>query len=350
MTVAAIDKKRLAEVKKPKAAKPAVEIIAYKAFDKDLSCHGFQYEIGKTYEHKGRVVMCDSGFHSCADPLDVLNYYDITSSRFATVRVGGTIVRKDNGDSKICSASIAVVAELKLPEFIRAAVQATTALCKTSKVKGSVTSGHYATNASSGDYAKNASSGHSAKNASSGHSATNASSGHYATNASSGDYAKNASSGDSATNASSGHSAKNASSGHSATNASSGDSATNASSGDSATNASSGDSATNASSGDYATNASSGDSATNASSGDSATNASSGDYAKNEATGEHSVIAAAGRNTQAKGAKGVWIALPEYKLVKGNYHCIGFATGQAGYDGVPADTWLIAKGGKLVPA
>jgi hypothetical protein len=83
--------------------------------------------------------MCESGFHSCVDPLDVLNYYDITSSRFATVKVGGAVTRKDDGDSKICSASLTVVAELKLPDFIRAAVTATIAACKASKTKGSAT-------------------------------------------------------------------------------------------------------------------------------------------------------------------------------------------------------------------
>jgi hypothetical protein len=304
--------KAVATKRKPKAAKVAAptEIIAYKAFDKDLSCLGFQYEIGKTYEHKGRLVMCGSGFHSCVEPLDVLNYYDITSSRFATVKAGGAITRKDDGDSKICSASVEIIAELKLPDFICAAVDATLAICKSSKVKGSVTSGHSAKNASSGHSAKNASSGDSAKNASSGHSAKNASSGDYATNASSGRSATNASSGDYATNASSGHSAKNASSGHSATNASSGHSAKNASSGHSAKNASSGDSATN------------------------------------EATGGQSVIAAAGLYSTAKGAKGTAIALP-YKDSKDQ---IRFVCGVAGEKGCPADTWLIAKAGKLVKA
>jgi hypothetical protein len=299
--------------KKKIATETETSIMAYKAFDNDLSCRGFQYEVGKTYEHKGGVRICDTGFHACTDPLDVLNYYDITSSRFARVTMGGAISKKADGDSKIAAGKITIEAELKLPEFIKAAIQWVADACKADD-KTEITSGHSATNASSGD---------SAKNASSGHSATNASSGDYATNASSGDYA---------TNASSGHSAKNASSGHSAKNASSGDYATNASSGHSATNASSGD---------YATNASS---------GHSAKNASSGDYAWNEATGEHSVIAGAGRDTKAKGANGVWISLAEYARVGSDWRCVGFASGQAGYDGVPADTWLIAKGGKLVAA
>jgi len=97
-------------------------------------------------------------------------------------------------------------------------------------------------------------------------------------------------------------------------------------------------------------NVTSGDFAKNASSGDYATNASSGDYAYNEATGQHSVISGAGRGTQYKGAVGVWISAAEYTKIGGAWRCIGFATGQAGHDGVPANTWLIAKGGRLVPA
>jgi hypothetical protein len=126
----------------------------------------------------------------------------------------------------------------------------------------------------------------------------------------------------------------------------SGNYATNASSGNYATNASSGDYATNASSGNYATNASSGNYATNASSGYYATNASSGNYATNEAHGERSTIAAAGLNSLAKGVAGTAIALP-YKDAAGQ---IRFACGVVGEDGIPADTWLIAKDGKLVAA
>jgi hypothetical protein len=144
----------------------------------------------------------------------------------------------------------------------------------------------------------------------------------------------------------SGHYARNASSGNSARNASSGHSATNASSGNSATNASSGNSATNASSGHSARNASSGHYARNASSGNSATNASSGNSARNEAHGERSTIAAAGLNSLAKGVAGTAIALP-YKDAAGQ---IRFVCGVVGEDGIPADTWLIAKDGKLVAA
>jgi hypothetical protein len=51
----------------------------YKGFDKDLKCRGFQYEVGKTYECKGGVVLCENGFHFCKDPKQIYGYYaDLT--------------------------------------------------------------------------------------------------------------------------------------------------------------------------------------------------------------------------------------------------------------------------------
>ena len=107
----------------PVVAAPATEVItSYKGFDRNLQCRGFQYEVGKTYEHTGDVVACESGFHACEHPLDVFSYYPPTFSRYAEVKQSGAMSRP-GGDTKIASARITIEAEIALPEIIQRAVK-----------------------------------------------------------------------------------------------------------------------------------------------------------------------------------------------------------------------------------
>ena len=146
--------------------------IAYKAFNDDFTCRSFQYEVGKTYTHDGKISMCNAGFHACENPLDVLNYYNLCDSRFAVVELSGEILEHDEEDSKLCAATLHVCAELKFPDFVKTAVQCLIEACKP---KDGESSERVMT--SSGDGAQLASSGENAKLASSGEKGVLASSG-----------------------------------------------------------------------------------------------------------------------------------------------------------------------------
>ena len=62
------------------------KIIAYKGFDENLRCRGYQFEVGKEYEQEGEIVCCENGFHACTNPFDVLNQYDANGkNRFCLV-------------------------------------------------------------------------------------------------------------------------------------------------------------------------------------------------------------------------------------------------------------------------
>ncbi|MGG4588305.1 hypothetical protein ACLPJK_08580 [Pseudomonas aeruginosa] len=105
---------------KKKAASEEV-VTAYKGFKQDLTCRGYQFEIGDTYKHEGEVEACASGFHSCEYPLDVFGYYAPGESRFAIVKASGQLSRHDD-DSKIASATLVVEAEISMPTMISRAL------------------------------------------------------------------------------------------------------------------------------------------------------------------------------------------------------------------------------------
>ncbi|EAA8490445.1 hypothetical protein O7P69_001152 [Salmonella enterica] len=99
------------------------EIMTFKGFNKNLKCRDFQFEIGKTFHHDGKVEACGSGFHACECPFDVFSYYPPAESRYAETISFGVIDREEEGDTKIASASITIKSELTLPQFIQRGIE-----------------------------------------------------------------------------------------------------------------------------------------------------------------------------------------------------------------------------------
>lgn len=151
-------------------------IKSYKAFDENMRCRGFQYEVGKEYDMNGDIECCKRGFHACESPMEVWDYYDMLTSRFAEVEQSGKI-SVDGHTTKVCSSHIKIKAELKLVDIINIGVEWLKDLTAPSKVKDDSatlnddgfhkkqigSSGDYAQIGSSGEHAKIGSSGDSAK-------------------------------------------------------------------------------------------------------------------------------------------------------------------------------------------
>ena len=328
-------------------------ITSYKAFDKNMQCRGFQYEVGKEYEMDGEIKCCNRGFHACKSPMEVWDHYDMLNSRYAEVEQSGKIEKEENS-TKVCSSRIKIKAELKLADIINIGVEWLKDITSPSKVKvdGALNDNGYRLKqiGSSGNSAQIGSSGDSAKIGSSGDSAKIGSSGNSAQIGSSGDSAKIGSSGYSAQIGSSGNSAQIGSSGDSAKIGSSGNSAQIGSSGDSAKIGSSGYSAQIGSSGNSAKIGSSGDSAQIGSSGDSAQIGSSGNSAKINSTGKDSVIMCAGNSSIAKAKVGSWITLAEWKWSDEKKRDVPVCVKTEYVDGenIKADTFYQLKNGKFV--
>jgi len=272
------------------------KIIAYKGFDKELKCRGFQYEVGKEYEMSGRIACCERGFHACESPLEVFDHYDMLNSRFAKVEQSGEIDKEEN-TTKVCSSKIKIKAELNLADIVKLGVEWIKDVTSPSKLKKETDLNDNGNNSaqigSSGDHAKIGSSG---------------------------DHAKIGSSGDSAQIGSSGDSAQIGSSGYYAKIGSSGD---------------------------HAQIGSSGDSAQIGSSGDHAKIGSSGDSAQIESTGKHSVVMAAGNNSIAKAKIGSWITLSEWDCINGVWIPICVKTEQVDGERIKADTFYKLVNGEF---
>ena len=181
-------------------------IKAYKGFDRDLKCRGFQYEVGKEYElpEGQKVKVCNTGFHACESPLEVLDHYamfdsDGNENRFCEVDQSGDIDR-ENKTTKVASSRIRINAEIGLAGLIKAGIEWIKEVTRVGKVNDSGDfndkGGYYAKIGSSGYYAQIGSSGDYAKIGSSGDYAQIGSSGYYAQIGSSGDSAKITSTGE----------------------------------------------------------------------------------------------------------------------------------------------------------
>ena len=86
-------------------------MIGYKAFNKDLTCKGFQYEIGKTYSIKKSPIPCNRGFHFCKSIAETYEFYPMfEDTRICKIEALGEIQTDD--EKKYCTNVIKIIEEV----------------------------------------------------------------------------------------------------------------------------------------------------------------------------------------------------------------------------------------------
>ena len=161
---------------------------AYKGFNRDMTCRGFQYKDGGEYE-TDRAEVCECGFHACENPLDCFAYYHpAEGSIFHEVELSGDIQR-GNDDTKCAATKIRIGARVTLAGMIKAGLDFVFAKVKKSETPAATsgdrstaaTSGYRSTAATSGDLSTAATSGYLSTAATSGYRSTAATSGYLST-------------------------------------------------------------------------------------------------------------------------------------------------------------------------
>ena len=136
---------------------------AFKGFNKDLTCRGFQYEEGKEFETE-RAECCEEGFHACEYPLDCFAYYNPANSVFHEVELDGDM-DQNGGDTKICATKIKIGARLSIAGLVKAAIDFT--MSRVNKEASSderhgyaSATGDYGASSATGDYGASSATGY----------------------------------------------------------------------------------------------------------------------------------------------------------------------------------------------
>ena len=175
-------------------------IKAYKGFNKDMTCKGFQYEEGKEYE-TDKAEVCETGFHACEYPLDCFKYYAPSESVFNEVEQDGEISRKGD-DTKLASTKIKIGAKLNIAGLVKTAIEYTSSRtkkeadsesdCGASSATGdygaSSATGDYGASSATGDYGASSATGYKGASSATGDCGASSATGYKGASSATGDY------------------------------------------------------------------------------------------------------------------------------------------------------------------
>ena len=169
---------------------------AYKGFNKNMTCRGFQYEEGKSYEMED-AKLCDHGFHACKYPLDCLGYYAPNESVYHVVEQEN-ITEESGGDTKQVSSKIKIGARLDIAglvaasmEYVKEKVEETNNA--TGEWSANSTTGYGSANSTTGEWSANSTTGNRSANSATGNGSANSATGYGSANISTGIDCKNTS-------------------------------------------------------------------------------------------------------------------------------------------------------------
>jgi len=155
---------------------------AFKGFNKDLTCRGYQYEEGKEF-HTERAECCDTGFHACEYPLDCFGYYDPAHSVFHEVELSGEM-DKSGDNTKVCATDIKIGARLSIAGLVKMAIDFT--MSKVNKEAGSderhgfaSATGYKGASSATGNYGASSATGNCGASSATGYKGASSATGNY---------------------------------------------------------------------------------------------------------------------------------------------------------------------------
>ena len=277
---------------------------AFKGFNKDLTCRGYQYEEGKEF-HTERAECCDTGFHACEYPLDCFGYYDPAHSVFHEVELSGEM-DKSRDNTKVCATDIKIGARLSIAGLVKMAIDFT--MSKVNKEAGSDERHGFAS--ATGDYGAS--------------SAT-------------GDYGASSATGDYGASSATGYKGASSATGYKGASSATGDYGASSATGDYGASSATGNCGASSATGNYGASSATGDYGASSATGYKGASSATGDYGASSATGNcgassatgykgassvsnpTGVAVAWGHEARAKGCKGAHLILSDWRFIGEKY-------------------------------
>jgi len=322
---------------------------AFKGFNKDLTCRGYQYEEGKEF-HTERAECCDTGFHACEYPLDCFGYYDPAHSVFHEVELSGEM-DKSNDNTKVCATDIKIGARLSIAGLVKMAIDFT--MSKVNKEAGSderhgfaSATGDYGASSATGNCGASSATGYKGASSATGYKGASSATGDYGASSATGncgassatgDYGASSATGNCGASSATGYKGASSATGYKGASSATGNCGASSATGDYGASSATGYKGASSATGYKGASSATGDCGASSATGNCGASSATGDYGASSATGNcgassatgykgassvsdpTGVAVAWGHEARAKGCKGAHLILSDWKYVGARY-------------------------------
>ena len=277
---------------------------AFKGFNKDLTCRGYQYEEGKEF-HTERAECCDTGFHACEYPLDCFGYYDPAHSVFHEVELSGEM-DKSGDNTKVCATDIKIGARLSIAGLVKMAIDFT--MSKVNKEAGSderhgfasatgnygasSATGYKGASSATGDYGASSATGYKGASSATGYKGASSATGDYGASSATGDYGASSATGNCGASSATGNCGASSATGYKGASSATGN---------------------------YGASSATGDYGASSATGNCGASSATGYKGASSVSDPTGVAVAWGHEARAKGCKGAHLILSDWKYVGARY-------------------------------
>ena len=341
-------------------------IKSYKGFNRDLTCRGKQYEVGKEYE-EDRAQSCECGMHACEYPLDCFSYYDPAHSVYYEVEQSGDLSRRGD-DSKVASTKMKIGAEINIAGMVKASINYIRERIK--EEKGS--DDDYGASSATGNCGASSATGYKGASSATGYKGASSATGNCGASSATGNCGASSATGNYGASSATGYKGASSATGNCGASSATGNCGASSATGDYGASSATGYKGASLATGDYGASSATGYCGASSATGYKGASSATGDYGASSATGNcgassatgykgassakdpESIAIAWGYKGRVSGVKGSFLVLADWEGNESEYwkpytwKLKGAKMVRVDGEHIKENTWYTMRNGKIV--